>query len=330
MDRIIIENVRCFRERQEVPLAPLTLLVGENSTGKSTFLALTRAVWDIATQGQANFNEEPFLLGAYNQIASSLGKRSAPDFLIGWSSEFTIGRQQSIVSSITGRFISSPSHQPSLKTWRCEAPSLVLEAEFGGDERAISIRAQAPSGTQKIDMNFWGLSPTRVNPPWAATILEEMPGGVSPGDVRRFIELAVDWSDRRGSRPYAFAPIRTRPLRTYDPVKEVIDPEGGHVPLVLAGIRSRDKESWSELRSVLDKFGRASGLFGKVEVRRLGKNESDPFQLQVVIDGTANNLLDVGYGVSQILPILVDCVRGDVEGTFLLQQPEIHLHPKSV
>ena len=29
-------------------LAPLTLLVGENSTGKTSFLAMIRALWDVA------------------------------------------------------------------------------------------------------------------------------------------------------------------------------------------------------------------------------------------------------------------------------------------
>ena len=33
-----LRDFRCFHERQTVPLAPLTLLVGENSTGKTSFL----------------------------------------------------------------------------------------------------------------------------------------------------------------------------------------------------------------------------------------------------------------------------------------------------
>ncbi len=37
MNRITLENFRCFREEQEARLAPLTLLVGENSTGKRPF-----------------------------------------------------------------------------------------------------------------------------------------------------------------------------------------------------------------------------------------------------------------------------------------------------
>src|SRR5215210_7848518 len=82
MHRIFFENVRCFSSRQDVPLAPLTVLVGENSSGKSTVLALIRLAWDLVnTLRTPDFNEEPFLLGAYDQITSNLG---APDsFAIG-------------------------------------------------------------------------------------------------------------------------------------------------------------------------------------------------------------------------------------------------------
>ena len=48
MDSITLENFRCFRDEQTARLAPLTLLVGENSTGKTSFLALVRAIWELA------------------------------------------------------------------------------------------------------------------------------------------------------------------------------------------------------------------------------------------------------------------------------------------
>ena len=37
--------------------------------------------------------------------------------------------------------------------------------------------------------------------------------------------------------------------------------------------------------------------------------------------------MDVGYGVSQVLPILVR-IFTERDAKFLLQQPEVHLHPK--
>jgi predicted ATPase len=42
---------------------------------------------------------------------------------------------------------------------------------------------------------------------------------------------------------------------------------------------------------------------------------------------TSVNIADVGFGVSQILPILVEGLRMPRNGTLLLEQPEIHLHP---
>src|SRR5262249_41143617 len=58
------------------------------SSGKSTFLALVRLAWDLC-QGSSplDLNEEPFLLGAYDQIASS---RRGPG---GRSQQFCIGAE---------------------------------------------------------------------------------------------------------------------------------------------------------------------------------------------------------------------------------------------
>ena len=70
-------------------------------------------------------------------------------------------------------------------------------------------------------------------------------------------------------------------------------------------------------------------MFSDIRVRRLGKQMSDPFQLQVKArSGTSANIMDVGYGVSQSLPILVD-IHSHRGSLFLLQQPEVHLHPRA-
>lgn len=139
----------------------------------------------------------------------------------------------------------------------------------------------------------------------------------------------LDLQERLKERPYAFAPIRTRPLRTYDPIQGLESPEGSHIPTILASTLLSEPGEWTMLADALAEFGRSSGLFSRVEVRRLGSGESDPFQIRVHIGGKAINLIDVGYGVSQIIPIVVDSLRGHRGGTFLLQQPEVHLHPRA-
>ena len=130
-----------------------------------------------------------------------------------------------------------------------------------------------------------------------------------------------------GPRPYAFAPIRTQPQRTYDPGAKAPDPEGRHIPMVLA-VSSDALPDFSER---MEEFGKASGLYSSLSVRKLGPDGSDPFQIEVELPGGggARNLIDVGYGVSQAIPIIVDCVSAPFGATLLIQQPEVHLHPRA-
>jgi len=55
---------------------------------------------------------------------------------------------------------------------------------------------------------------------------------------------------------------------------------------------------------------------------------SDIFQLQFVNQrsGVAASIRDVGFGFSQLLPIVIECVRKSWK-TCLIEQPELHLHP---
>ena len=65
---IRLRDFRCFREDQTARLAPLTLLVGDNSTGKPSFLAAVRAVRDAAHgSGDPDFRKPPFDHRAWRQ-----------------------------------------------------------------------------------------------------------------------------------------------------------------------------------------------------------------------------------------------------------------------
>ncbi|MBX9599672.1 MAG: AAA family ATPase [Bryobacteraceae bacterium] len=100
--------------------------------------------------------------------------------------------------------------------------------------------------------------------------------------------------------------------------------------MLLAELAREGSSSWRKLHRELAKFGSASGLFEDIDVLRKGEQESDPFQLSVETGGQSVNLVDVGYGVSQVLPILVDTLRsGPLQWPVLLQQPEVHLHPRA-
>ena len=80
MDRITLKDYRCFHGEQTARLAPLTLLVGENSTGKTSFMAMLRALWKVAYGSVVpDFKEEPYDLGSFDEIVHNRGGGARAD-----------------------------------------------------------------------------------------------------------------------------------------------------------------------------------------------------------------------------------------------------------
>ena len=103
----------------------------------------------------------------------------------------------------------------------------------------------------------------------------------------------------------------------------------------MAGLSERNPTEWDSLRQKLESFGRVAGLFDEIRIHPFGDILGGPFQIQVRRHSERRreepwrNLLDVGYGVSQTLPVLTEIHRSDGAPMFLLQQPEVHLHPSA-
>ena len=160
-------------------------------------------------------------------------------------------------------------------------------------------------------------------------------GGILPSEDEHFKFIRLFFENNAfGSGALAGAPIRSSPLRTYHPGRLVQHPQGLSVPAYLANMHARNPDEWQKMKSDLEEFGRTSGLFDEIFVRRLGRYEYEPFQLEVRKwgkrrKGARRNLIDVGYGVSQVLPLLVDLLEPNGSSRLLLQQPEVHLHPSA-
>jgi predicted ATPase len=133
-----------------------------------------------------------------------------------------------------------------------------------------------------------------------------------------------------GKPDIAIAPIRTKPRRTYDEINDEYKPEGDHIPIILSRVLDEDNRQKQILLDALKSYGVKSGLFKNVKVKRLGKRPSDPFQLFVTISGGREaNIVDVGYGVNQVLPVLVESILAPSDRRITMQQPEVHLHPRA-
>lgn len=343
--KLIIEDVRCFAGRQEFNIRPLTFLVGENSTGKSTALACfdTLTTFIRSRPSGLDFNIEPYQMGAFADIV----RRSSPRkkrFQIGFAFRSDEGSMECTLNCVERAKGSEPVVQEERFIFEngeiiCEEveslPHPSDSAILSSDR--IDVRLEEDDDVQRFKVSVIPFSIGRAAFEelaqlqfWMQRQDKNRSSSDPPPDEVQFREL-LKLVERAGfslSGTHSFAPIRSKPQRTYDPLKETISPEGNDVPVLLMNMSKTDSDSWQELKHRLVSFGKASGLFGDINVRRLGKSTSDPFQLQIKVNGPKVNLIDVGYGVNQLLPILVRIFNARQRTTFLMQQPEVHLHPR--
>ena len=356
MNEIRLRGFRCFRDRQTARLAPLTLLVGENSTGKTSFLALIRALWDLGYRRELpDFKEAPYDLGSFDEIVHHRGARGsrATRFEAGFTAADSRTRSRRSGQDCAFDFaFSRDRNQPTLAWRRISRRDDFIEIDL--QEGRILVGTAHGRWSRKLEHDPALSLPLDEPPiviPWqflAGGLLRDGEDGSpkdwtcldgpnvpSNADRQRLLRLAPLGRRSPRGRPYASAPVRSRPRRTYDPSRLTRDPEGEAVPMYLADMAHRGQRLWKALHQALEEFGRSSGLFDEMRVRRLGKTSSEPFQLQVRKSGSTRlkgpwrNLTDVGYGVSQVLPVIAELLRSDAPSMFLLQQPEVHLHPSA-
>jgi len=121
-------------------------------------------------------------------------------------------------------------------------------------------------------------------------------------------------------------PLRAQPARFY--LREVPsapqDPMGKDAAVVLLDWKSRDKDKYRLVQEALRQLELAEVAYPRESAEELLSLRVRPFEHKERV-----GLADVGFGVSQVLPVLVADVRLPDGGTLLVNQPEVHLHPSS-
>ena len=350
LQELRLRDFRCFREQQTALLAPLTLLVGENSTGKTSFLAAVRAMVEVGSYHEdPDFRAPPYDLGSFREIAY----HQDPNGSRGGAESFGLGFQyageKGEAVTVDATFNLGDGAAPMLSTVLWSAGDVWVQEHHGAPE--IRTDLGCASGSWRLpplrdpDRRYlYGGDAHAFSRLLRVAVESGKPGKLQPlhGDADavptecdqvKLIRLFFE-NNKFESGALAGAPIRSSPLRTYEPVRLMQDPQGVSIPAFLANMHARNPDEWQKMKSDLEEFGRKSGLFDDMFVKRLGRHEFEPFQLEVrkrgkTGKGARRNLIDVGYGVSQILPLLVELFRHDRASMFLLQQPEVHLHPSA-
>ena len=335
-----LKDVRCFADKQKFNIRPLTLLVGENSTGKSTVLGCIQTLSDYfsfdifnISRRNLNFNREPYEMGAYADIARKTGGRGGISdcFQLGFEVRINetdtvsylielVERERGaepVINKIRmifkeGEIILENKEKKNEERTRFQPIFEIDGPHLGSKENEFLFRLDLASNSDNLYHLFrYDPDDDTDNQEKFKKFLQKIYSRLGDRKMRQSPDM-IDLLD--AIRPWypdfeSFAPLRSKPKRTYNPEQELEDAEGSEMPMVLRNMSRSDSSRWKSIQKELMTFGKASGLFQDISVRKLGKSTNDPFQLQVKARGPKVNIIDVGYGVNQILPILVRILR---------------------
>src|SRR5271166_3262785 len=185
-------NFRCFTRSAPVEIRPITLLIGENSTGKTSFLAGLRFIFEGFSGGTQNiFNKEPFFLGGFEEIAHRRGtRRPAEQF------EMTVNNPEDKTSHHFTFTKGAP--QPELATYKFGwSDNDSLSLSLSSDKPTVTFEFNDISGgTVPIDLfdDERGFPPSgflRLNLAYLPMLIDQL----------RFRVTAVSRDEKRSNIP---------------------------------------------------------------------------------------------------------------------------------
>ncbi len=318
------------RDRIDIDLAPVTMLLGTNSSGKSSLLQALLLLKQTAASPDRSIHlnlggdeaNDYFNFGHFDDV---LTRNASPrQFEIGFLFQRPDVESSAEKNRITsGEFLATYSRTSSggavvedfilrsgLYCYRA------IRREKGAYSIMVGDEAQ-PRGKSKA------YAPERsiALPSEAIQLLS------NDGPMAEDISLAI----RRelGSISY-LGPLRRKPERDYvwnktKPGELGID-GAGVINAIFASalLRSNGDDAVKIIQEVSGWLSRM-GIAERIEVKQLG--HSTRYEVVVHKDGVVANLRDVGIGISQVLPVLTLAFFAPAGSTVLLEEPEIHLHP---
>jgi len=311
-------------EPVRVPLKGLTILAGQNSAGKSTviqpLLLIKQTLEKPFDPGGLAIDGPIVQFTSTEQLLSHSARGRADEFFVKMSSADSYVTMFYRKSSELGIQIDRMEFTQDDKThiWRerdsVSAEELQLPKEImqffvqKGDaaivrrERATLVAASMPSADEgKIGIGF-GSSPAEF----------------FMGEIRKLIHLPA---------------LRGNPERNYG-----ISAVGTEYPGNFAEYVASIIHGWQNTRNqCLFKLAhnlKLLGLTWKVQTRPIDDTRVEILvgRLPAAIRGGARDVVsiaDVGFGVSQTLPVLVALLAAAPEQFVFIEQPEIHLHPRA-
>lgn len=135
------------------------------------------------------------------------------------------------------------------------------------------------------------------------------------------LPIVLDSISSALNRIHHVGPLRDEPERTYR--TDQLDAESDSNKGALRGLSANPRAVKLVGRSL-----EQLGIAAEIEVTNPAPNYAG-IVLRDPVSGRMNNLADVGFGVSQVLPIITRLATAGEDEQILIEQPELHLHPET-
>lgn len=320
--RLHLTQFKAWRDTGDVDLRPVTMLLGTNSSGKSSLIQSLLLLKQTAMSPDRTIHlnlggddlRDYFNFGDFVDVLAQ-NPGSAREFTIALDFETkspsrvssghfaaTYGQASSGATVIRELLLSTNSHRFRAVRRERGAYSLFLDDE--GQPRGKG-RHLAPERSIAFPVE-------------AITAFEQQ------GAVAQDLSLAL----RRELEGIVYlGPLRRKPERDYVWNKSVpgeIGSDGDRaIDVLLSSAQTRNSE-YSEIIEGVSKWLNRMGVAKRLEVRQTSRTR---YEILIEQDGITANLRDVGIGVSQVLPVLTVAYFASPGNTVILEEPEIHLHP---
>lgn len=326
---VTISNIRLKNFRnwttehwdQGVALRPVTLILGRNSAGKTSILQPLRLLKQ--TIEATDFGTQLLLDGTK---ADGVNLGAFADVVHDHDAKESVGigfevREKGVSVDVTFRQINERPVIESL-TYRVRDEKLEVTRGANAAYQLQSPRFRLPNwdGAKTVHEAKQTYEPGRAFelPDAALTDLGPTLGPV----VRQAIVAAKE----AFATFHYLGPLRPPPAREVtwsqqDPT--VLGSTGSET--IQALISAETGKHKGALRASVSEWLKRLDLAESIEITRVGKTLL--YQIEVVRNGKRSNLADVGYGVSQVLPVIT-LLHFVPEGSVILcEDPEAHLHP---
>lgn len=331
-----LNNFKIWRSTGQVQLAPLTLVFGTNSSGKSSLIQSLLLVRQTVKSQDPNLDlnfgnpdsGDSVVLGQFADVlcrhgaATEAVKAKQIGIEFGWRTE-ELGARAGI---FTARYVQGRGGSADLAYLRIGSAGLGFTAQLGrhGAYKLLPDGArhwskQSPAFKPQRSFSFSDSAAHALGAEAyhvlsvGPMLLEELRRVIYLGPVRRLAQRDYLWNGRAPGSVGDDGGRAVDALIASGVAKQDAAKRG--LPVPAAAALFNGTAEW------LSRMGLADDL----QVRQLGR--SARYELLVESNGEVSNLKDVGVGVSQVLPVVVATLFAERGSIVMLEEPESHLHP---